>query len=96
MSSLAGTDGRVVLFLGFGGASGKGGHAVVILGVAGLNFFLGIAFFLYSVTSFFQTFGLVSGSGGLNWLPGTGTGIGPFLPSTSRKVFIFLMIVGCG
>ena len=51
--SLAGTDGRGVLFLGFGGASGKGGNAVVILGVAGLNFFLGVALFLFPVMSFF-------------------------------------------
>ena len=67
---------------------------MVILGVAGLNF-LGVAHFFFSVTSFFLTFGLVSGSGGLNWLPGAGAGISPILPSTSRKVFIFLMIVGC-
>ena len=39
---------------------------------------------------------LVSGSPDLNWLPGTGIGSGPMLPSTSRKVFIFFMIVGCG
>ena len=94
MSYLADTEGRGVLFLGFGGASGKGGCSVVCLGVAGLNFFLGVALFLFSATSFFLTFELVSGSGGLNWLPGTGTGIGPILPSASRNVFIFFMIVG--
>ena len=70
MSSLAGTDGRGALFLGFGGASHKGGHVVVGLRVAGLNFFLGVALFLFSATSFLLTFGLVSGSGGLNWLAG--------------------------
>ena len=68
VSSLAGSEGRGMLFLCFGGASGKGGHTAVGLGVAGLNFFLGVALFLFSVTSFFLTFGLVSGSGGLNWL----------------------------
>ena len=94
MSPLTCTDG--VLFLGFGGASIKGGHVVVILEVAGLNFFLVVALILFSVVSFFLTLGLVSGSGGLNWLPGTGTGICPILFSTSRKVFIFLMILGCG
>ena len=51
MASLAGTDG--VVFLGFGGASGKGEHVVVILGVAGLNFFLGVGLFFFSVISFF-------------------------------------------
>ena len=50
MSSLAGTEGRGALFLGFGGAYGKGGYTVVGLGVAGLNFFLGVALFLFSVT----------------------------------------------
>ena len=50
--------------------SAKGVHAVIGLGVAGLNFFLGVALFLFSVTSFFLTFGLVSESRGLNWLPG--------------------------
>ena len=61
MSSLTGTEGMGLLFLGFGGASGKGGHTAVGLGVTGLNF-LGVALFLFSVTSFFLTFGLVSGS----------------------------------
>ena len=42
-----GTDGRGASFLGFGGASGKGGCAAVGLGVAGLNF-LGVALFLFS------------------------------------------------
>ena len=87
-------EGRGMLFMGFGGATGKGWHTVVGLGVAGLNFLLGVALFLFSATSLFLTFGLVSGSGGLNWLLGTGTGIGPILPSTSRNVFIYFMIVG--
>ena len=95
MASLTGTEDRGMLFLGFGEASGKGGCTVVGLGGGGLNFFLGVALFLFSVTLFFLTLGLVSVSGGLNWLLGTGTGIGPILPSTSRKVFIFFMIVGC-
>ena len=95
MSSLAGTEGRGTLFLGFGGASGKEGHAAVGLGVAYLNFFLGVTLLLFSGTSLFLTFGLVSGSGGLNWVPGAGTGIGPILPSISRNVFIFFMIMGC-
>ena len=55
---------------------------MVILGVAGLNFFLGVALFLFSVMSLFLTLGLVSGSGGLNWLTGAGI-IGPILFSTS-------------
>ena len=38
--------------------------------------------------------GLVSGSGGLNWLAGAGI-IGPILFSTSRNVFIFLTMFGC-
>ena len=46
--SCTGTDGRSASFLGFVGASGKGGHAVVGLGVTGLNF-LGVALFLFSV-----------------------------------------------
>ena len=45
--------------------------------------------------SFFLMLGLVSGSGGLNWWVGAGI-IGPILFSTSKKVFIFLIIVGCG
>ena len=83
------------LLLGFGGASSKGGCVTVILGVAGLNFFLGVTLFLFSVMSLFLTLGLVSGSGGLNWLTGAGI-IGPILFSTSRKVFISLTIVECG
>ena len=50
VSSLTGTDG--VLFLGFGGASGKGGCVVAILGVAGLNFFLGVALSLFCCVIF--------------------------------------------
>ena len=61
----AGTDGRGASFLGFGGAYGKDGHAVVTLGVIGLNF-LGVALFLFSVTLSFLMLGLESGSGGLN------------------------------
>ena len=59
------------------------------------KFFLGKALFLFSVVSPFLILGLVSGSGGLNWLTGAGI-IGPFLFCTSRKVFIFLKMVGCG
>ena len=66
MLSHTGTEGRGALLLSFGGASGKGGHAVAGLGVAGLNFFLGVALFLFSVTVSFLILGLVSGSGGLN------------------------------
>ena len=44
MLSHAGTGGRDASFLGFGGASGKGEHAAVGLGVVGLNF-LGMALF---------------------------------------------------
>ena len=51
--------------LGLGGASGKGGHMVVGLGVAGLNL-LGAAFFLFSMALSFLMLGLVSGNGGLN------------------------------
>ena len=61
--------------------------------MAGLNFFLGVALILFSVVSLFLILGLVSGSGGLNWLTGAGI-IGPILFSTSRKVFIFLTMVG--
>ena len=76
--------------LGFGGASSMRGNVAVILGVAGLNFFLDVALFLFSVMSLFLTLGLVSGSGGLNWLAGTGIGIGTILFSTSREVFHLL------
>ena len=55
MLSCAGTDGRGASFLGFGGASGKGGCAAVGLGVTGLNF-LGVALFLFSVTLSFLMF----------------------------------------
>ena len=81
-----------MLFLGFGGASGKGVCTVVGLGVAGLNF-LGVGSLSLSCNIVLPYIGIVSGSGGLSWLTGTGTGIGPILPSTSRKVFIFFMIV---
>ena len=66
MLSHAGTEGKGPSLLGFGRASGKGGHAVVGLGVAGLNFFLGVAVFLFSVAASFLILGLVSGSGDLN------------------------------
>ena len=91
MLSHTGIEGRGASFLGFGGACGRSRCTVVGLGVAGLNF-LGVALFLSSVELFFPMLGLVSGSGGLNWL--MGIGIGTILPSTSRKVFIFLIIVG--
>ena len=61
--SHAGTEGGGALFSGFGGASCKGGCIVVGLGVAGLNFFLGVALFPFSVTLSFLTLGLVSGEG---------------------------------
>ena len=88
-----GTEGRGWLsgtsFLGLGGVCGKGGCAVVGLGAVGLNL-LCSALFLFSMALSFLMLGLVSGSGGLNWL----VGIGPIFPSTSKKVFIFLIIVG--
>ena len=63
------TEGGVQLsgtsILGLGGASGKGGHAVVGLGAAGLNL-LGAALFLFSMALSFLMLGLVSGGGGLN------------------------------
>ena len=90
-----GTEGRGWLsgtsFLGLGGASGKGRCTVVSLWVAGLNL-LGVALFLFSTALSILMLGLVSGSGGLNWLVGTG----PIFSSTSKKVFIFLMIMGWG
>ena len=68
---------------------------MVALGVAGLNLFFGVTLFLFSEASLFLTLGLVSGSGSLNWLASAGI-IGPILFSTSRKVFIFLIMFGCG
>ena len=88
VSSLTFTGVDDALLLGFGGACSKGGHIMATLGVADLNFFFGVALFLFSVVSLFLKLGLVSGSGGLNWLTGAGI-IGPILFSTSRKVFIF-------
>ena len=70
--------------LGLGGASGKGRCMAVGLQATGLNL-LGAALFLFSVTLFFLMLGLVSGSGGLNWLAEAG----PILPSTSKKGFHF-------
>ena len=94
-SSLTITGADDALLVGFGGACSKGGHVMVALGVAGLNFFLGVALFLFPMESPFLTLGLVSGSWGLNWLTNNGI-IDPILFSTSRKVFIFLTMVGCG
>ena len=54
------------LLVGFGAACGKEGCITVALGVADLNLFLGVAFFLFSVESPFLIFRLVSGSWGLN------------------------------
>ena len=69
----------------------------VTLGATGLNFLFGVIVFLFSTLSVLQIFGLVSGSGGLNWLFGMDVGMdGPILFSTSKKVFIFLMMLGCG
>ena len=68
---------------------------MVAFGVAGLNLFLGVALFLFSVESIFLMSGFVSGIGGLNWLTGAGI-TGPILFSTSKKVFIFLIKLGCG
>ena len=65
MLSWTDIEGRGASYLGFGGASGKGGCTAVGLVVAGLNF-LGVALFLFSVALFFLMLGLVSGSGGLN------------------------------
>ena len=95
VSSLTVTGADDALLVGFGGACAKGGHFAVALGVAGLNFFLGVALFLFSVESPFLILGLDYGSGGLNWLTSAGI-IGPILFSTSRKVFIFLTVVGYG
>ena len=92
VSSLTGADGA--LLLGFGGACSKGGHITATLDVAGLNFFLGVALFLFSVVPLFLKLGLFSGSGGLNWLTSAGI-IGLILFSTSRKVFICLRMMGC-
>ena len=91
MLSQTAIEGRGASFLGFGGASGKGRCTMVGLGVAGLNF-LGVAHFLFSVALPFLMVGLVFGSEGLNWL--MGAGIGPILLSTSKMVFIFLIIMG--
>ena len=65
MLSQTGIEGSGASFLGVGGASGKGGHAAVSLGVAGLNF-LGVALFFFCAALFFLMLGLASGSGGLN------------------------------
>ena len=54
VSSLTVTGADDALLLAFGGACSKGGHVTVALGVAGLNFFLGVALFLFSVVSLFS------------------------------------------
>ena len=64
-------------------------------GVASLNLLFGVTLFLFLVASPFLTLGFVSGSGSLYWLAGAGI-IDPILFSTSRKVFIFLIMFGCG
>ena len=94
VSSLSVTGAVDALLIGFGVACSKRGCVMVALGVADLNLFLGVALFLFSVESPFLILGLVSGSGGLNWLTSAGI-IGPILFSTSRKVFIFLTMLGC-
>ena len=86
--------GNAVVALGVAVVCGEGGHTTVALGVAGLSLFLGVALLLFSVESPLLILGLVSGSGGLNWLSGVGI-IGHILFSTSKKVFIFLMMLGC-
>ena len=73
-----------------------GGCAAVSLGLGaalGLNLFVGAALFLFSTALSFLTLGFVSGWGGLYCLLASWD-IGPIFPSTSRKVFIFLIIVG--
>ena len=79
----------------FGGTCSKGGHVMVALGVAGVNLFFAVTCFLFSEASLFLTLGLVPGTGSLNCLASAGI-IGPILFSTSRKVFIFLTMFGCG
>ena len=87
--------GHAVVALGVATVCDKGGHTTVALWVAGLNLFFGEDLLLVYVESPFLMLGLVSGSGGLNWLTSAGI-IGPILFSTSKKVFIFLMMLGCG
>ena len=95
VSSLTVTGADDALLVGFGVACSKGGHHCSSSGGGWPELFLGhVALFLFSVESPFLTLGLVSGSGGLNWLTSAGI-IGPILFSTSRKVFIFLTMVGC-
>ena len=79
--------------LGVAAICGKGGCTMVALGVAALNLFLGVAL-LFSVESPFLMLGLVSGKGGLNWADQCWD-YGPILFSTSKKVFIFLIMLGC-
>ena len=87
--------GHTAVALGAAAVFTKGGHTMVTLGVADLNLFLGETLLLFSGESFFLMLGLVSGIRGPNWLTGAGI-IGPILFSTSKKVFIFLMMLGCG
>ena len=77
------------------GVYGKGEHVAVAFGVAGLNLLIGVIVLLFLVALPFLTLGFISGSGGLYWLASPGV-IGPILFSTSRKVFIFLIMFGCG
>ena len=66
------------------------GHATT------LNLFVGVGLFLFSAAlPFFLILGLVSGWEGLNWFL-SACGLGPNFPSSSKKVHIFLMIVGWG
>ena len=92
--TVVGADAAAALLLGFGGACGKGKCIAVAFGVAGLNLLLGVIV-LFLVALPFLTLGLVSGSGRLYWLASAGI-ICPILFSTSRKVFIFLIMFGCG
>ena len=63
VSSLTVTGADGAPLVGFGAVCDKGGHVAVALGVAGLNFFLGVALFLFSVESLFLMLGFVSGIG---------------------------------
>ena len=61
MSSFTVTGAADVPLVGLGAVCGKGGHVTIPLG---LNLFLGVALFLFSVESLFLMLGFVSGSGG--------------------------------
>ena len=61
-----------------------------------LYFFIGVSFFLFSVALVsFLISGLVTGWVGLDWSD-WGWSFGPNFPSSSRYVFIFLIMVGWG